>query len=119
MPHAWLARLPPPPGTGVPGRGRSRDLAVLCAAPIRGHLLAGPRRLAISLRRDGGQLIPETAAGVAVLHRQHRLSPRTPLERRHSELQPAGGPRDDPPSAGRAGTNAAGWATSDPSEALG
>ena len=47
------------------------------------------RELELRRRRTAGQLLPQAAAGPAVLHRQHRLPPRPPSERADPELQPA------------------------------
>ena len=44
---ARLAQLPPLAGPGLPRYRRGRDLAVLRPAPVRGHLLARARRVAL------------------------------------------------------------------------
>ena len=102
LPDDRLARLPARARARVPRQRRSRSLAVLRAAPVRRHLLAGARRLALRPRRARGKLVPEAARRAAVLHRQHRLPPRASPERRDPELQPASRAPGNRPSPGGA-----------------
>ncbi len=56
-------------------RGR---LALLRAAPVRGHLLGGRRRVECRAGCPGGQLLLRPAARPALVQRQHRLPPHPP-----------------------------------------
>ena len=77
------------------GRDRRR-LPLLRPAPVRGRLLGDRRELGLRRRRAEGQLLPEAAAGVPLLQRQHRPPPRPPPERQDPQLQPAARPRGEP-----------------------
>src|SRR5262249_50471022 len=119
MPHCRLARVSPRPGPSLRHQRRNRSLAVVRAAPIRRHVLAAARRLALRARRPTGKLISEAAGGAAVLHGKHRLPPRPPPQRGHPELQPPRRPRRNNASTPGARVNAAGWTAGYAIEALG
>ena len=78
---------------GAPRQRQRRHLALLRAAPVRGHLLAVGRDVVVRRCRPQGQLAPATPAAASVLDREHRPAPRPPSERADPELQPAGRPR--------------------------
>src|ERR671910_3468454 len=62
-------------------RRHGRRVAVLRPAPVRGRLLGERRELGVRGRGAARELLPEAAAALPVLHRQHRPPPRPPLER--------------------------------------
>jgi len=65
------------------------------------------------------QLLPEAAAGAAVLLREHRPAPRPPSERAHPQLQPAASARREPDLSSGAGSHHARRAALGALEALG
>ena len=114
-----LARLPARADPHRAARRLCRRLAVLCPAPVRGHLLAEQRRLDLRRRRAARQLLPEAAEGAAVLHRQHRRAPRPPSQRPHPQLQPAARARREPDLPRRADAVALGRPAGGAPEAVG
>ena len=69
-----------------------RNVVVLRATPIRGHVLARARRLGVRRRRTEGQFTSRTAETVTVGHRKHRNPSRTSPECEDPELQASGVP---------------------------
>ena len=61
VPDDRLEGLPPRARPRLPRRRRRRRLAVLRPAPVRGHVLADARRLAVRPRRARRELVPEAA----------------------------------------------------------
>ena len=89
-------------------RRHGRRLAVLRPAPVRGRLLGERRELGLRGRGAARELVPEAAAALPVLHRQHRPPPRPPLERQGPELQPAARARRESDLPGRPGAERTG-----------
>src|SRR4051794_39799849 len=77
------------------------------------------QQLGLRRRRDPRQLVPEAAASVALLHRQHRLPPRPPPQRPDPELQPPTRARGTRPVPRRSDAHDRRWRAGDPPEALG
>ncbi|CAA9482064.1 MAG: Fatty acid desaturase, partial [uncultured Solirubrobacterales bacterium] len=103
---------------GADGR-RGGRVAVLRPASVRGRLLGEHRRLELRRRGPARQLLPQAPAGAALLHRQHRLSPRAPPERAHPQLQPSACSRREPDLPRRADPLAVGRPAYRPAQAVG
>src|SRR2546427_1654109 len=76
---------------GIAARGprrRDGDLALLRAAQFREHSLAALAGMELPRRGSARELLPAAAQGPAVLHRQHRPTPRAPPQPEDPELQP-------------------------------
>ena len=68
-----------------------RRLAVLRAAPVRGHVLGARRDLERARGGAARQLALRSAARAALVHRQYRRAPRPPSVQPHSVLPAAAG----------------------------
>ena len=66
------------------------------------------RELGLRRRGAAGELLPEAAEALPVLHRQHRPPPRPPPQRQDPQLQPAARPRREPDLPRRPGADRAG-----------
>src|SRR5687768_18271142 len=75
------------------GRGR---LAVLRAASVRRGVLGTSGGMGLPKGCAGGKFILQAAKNFAVVFRQYRVSPHSPSERAHPELQPGALPQSEP-----------------------
>src|SRR3546814_2899250 len=89
FPYTTLFRSPRPTGPTADHAGgrHRRRLAVLCAAPVRGHLL-GPERRLDGRRGGAARQLPLSPAGRAALaDSEHRHPPRPPPCQSHPLLR--------------------------------
>jgi hypothetical protein len=66
-----------------------RQLAVLCPAPVRGHLLGARRRVEFPRGRGAWQFLFHAAAGAALVQRQYRPAPPSPFVQPYPQLPAA------------------------------
>ena len=114
-----VARVPAGPDADRPARRRGGRVALLCPAPVRGHLLAERRRLELRRRGAAGQQLPEAAAVAPVLLGQHRVAPRAPPQHQGPQLQPAARARPESDLPRRADALAVGRSSRRAAQALG
>jgi hypothetical protein len=88
--------VPAHPSADHADRRLDRGLAVLRPAPVRGHGMGGSRRLEPARGRSARQLTLRPAARAALVHRQHRHSPRPPPVQPDTVLPAAAGAQGSP-----------------------
>jgi hypothetical protein len=69
---------------------RRGDVALLRAAPVRGHLLGRRRAWDPTRARAGRRVAPRAAARARLVHGLHRAAPRAPSQPARPELPPRG-----------------------------
>lgn len=96
----WLVRLARPP-TDCAIRGWfGGGLAVLCATPVRGHVLGACGQMELHGCGPAWKFFLSTAAYIAVVFREYWIPPYSSFESPHSELQPGAMPPFSPDVSG-------------------
>ena len=71
--HYGAEKIPHPPARSLHDIFQHRSLAVLCSAPVRGHLLGTQRKMGLRRCRSPRKLLLQITKSASMVLRQHRL----------------------------------------------